>query len=287
MARRQGGLLAQIAEDVGDDRVSLSSLLQKCIVLGGQAGSETMRDWARSELNGYPGRDGVPDYRHVHAPVMAVITNLAGYNGIPTRIDPDVFSDQIRDIFRETAGDLEDAILPFGIGRLEGLASNGTDTHHLSTPSTVMAEMLNGHFVQPGSHVAQVYWSVSNDAILGTLSRIRTALADLVAELITRTPQDQDVPDKEAADRALQVVYNFETITGNVAAGSSGFAQTYSAGFDVTKVREFADLVTEIAACSVSTVASKPSLPQRTPSCTRQSKPPRLTRGAFAGPGTQ
>jgi hypothetical protein len=45
------GLLAQIeAGVVGNE--PLSSLLQKCIVLGGQAGSEKMRDWARHELNG-------------------------------------------------------------------------------------------------------------------------------------------------------------------------------------------------------------------------------------------
>jgi AbiTii len=37
------------------DTVPLSSLLQKCIVLGGKAGSEGMRDWARRELNGYGG----------------------------------------------------------------------------------------------------------------------------------------------------------------------------------------------------------------------------------------
>jgi hypothetical protein len=41
--------------------------------------------------------------------------------------------------------------------------------------------------------------------------------------------------------------YNFGDITGNVAAGSSNVTQNYNAGFDITKVREFADLVTEIA----------------------------------------
>ena len=40
MAHKRGGLLAQIEADVLDDRVALSSLLQKCIVLGGKAGSE-------------------------------------------------------------------------------------------------------------------------------------------------------------------------------------------------------------------------------------------------------
>ena len=40
--------------------------------------------------------------------------------------------------------------------------------------------------------------------------------------------------------------YKFGPITGNVAAGSSDVTQNYNAGFDITKVREFADLVTEI-----------------------------------------
>ena len=62
MAHRRGGLLAQIEAGVLDDIVPLSSLLQKCIVLGGQAGSEKMRDWARRELNGYA--CGVPILGH-------------------------------------------------------------------------------------------------------------------------------------------------------------------------------------------------------------------------------
>jgi AbiTii-like protein len=82
MANKRSGLLAQIERDVVDDRVPLSSLLQKCIVLGGQAGSEKMRDWARRELNGYAGAGTVPEYRHFHAVLMAVITNSAGYNAI-------------------------------------------------------------------------------------------------------------------------------------------------------------------------------------------------------------
>jgi hypothetical protein len=63
---------------VVDDEVPLSSLLQKCIVLGRQARSEKMRDWARQELHGYVGADTVPDYRHIPAALMAVITNSAG-----------------------------------------------------------------------------------------------------------------------------------------------------------------------------------------------------------------
>ena len=273
MARRRGGLLAQIEADLIDNRGSLSSLLQRCVVLGRRAGSEELRDWARWELNGYAGADTVPDYRHIHAVVMAVITNNAGYNAITQRIHEDVFGDQIRDIIRDVVGDIEDVPIPYGIGMLEELASQGTDMHRLSPPfSDVMADTLNEYNVAPNSRVAQVYWSVSNASLRSILVRVRTALADQVAELIPLTPQDQDVPDKQAPAQAIQInitgqrptihfgdwragdivthdsgsEYKFGPITGNVAAGSSGFTQNYSAGFDLTKVREFADLVAPI-----------------------------------------
>lgn len=274
MTKRRGGLPAQIEADLLDDSVPLSSLLQRCVVLGQQAGSEELRDWARWELNGYAdAADAVPSYRHVHAVLMAVITNNAGYNAMTQRISEDVFPDQIREVIRETVGDIEDTIIPYGIGMLEELASQGTDTHHLSPPfSIVMADTLNQFNMAPNSRVAQVYWPVPNAAFRGILSRVRTTLADRVAQLIALTPQDQDVPDKQATTQAIHLnitgdhptinfedrhtgdivtsssdsQYNFGPITGNVAAGSSDVTQNYNAGFDITKVSEFANLATEI-----------------------------------------
>jgi len=207
MAHRRSGLLAQIEADVVDDTVPLSSILQKCIVLGGQAGSETLRDWARRELNGYAGADTVPDYRHVPAAVVALITNNAGYNGITQRIKDSVFAPQIRDMLRENDVDLEDATFGGGIGELEALASQGTNEHHL-IPSwaSIVVDTLNEYHMAPNSRVAEVYWSVPNASIRGILVRVRTALAELVAELVALTPQDQEVPDKLAADQATQLV---------------------------------------------------------------------------------
>lgn len=270
MAGSRGGLLARIEADVVDNSVPLSSLLQMCIVLGGQAGSEKMRDWARQELNGYARADEVPDYRRVPAALMAFITNSAGYNGRPQRFSVSVFPRELQDMFRSDNVDLEVAIFNQGVGELESMASQSTEAHDIIPPwSNVIADTLNQHNMAPNSRVAEVYWSVSNASIRGILVRVRTALADLVAELITLTPQDQDVPDKLAADQAVQIVvnggrptihnhagdivthssdeYNFGDITGNVAAGSSNVAQNYNAGFDITKVREFADLAVEIA----------------------------------------
>jgi hypothetical protein len=206
MVHTRVGLLAQIEADVVDDSVPLSSILQKCIVLGGQAGSEKMRAWARQELNGYADADKVPDYRHVAAAAMVQITNSAGYNGITQRINDSIFPQQIRDIIRERGG-LENAILGQGIGELEAMAGQSTEEHGLIPPwSSLIADTLNRHNMAPHSRVAEVYWSVSNASIRGLLIRVRTALADLVAELITLTSRDQEVPDKLAADQAVQFV---------------------------------------------------------------------------------
>jgi hypothetical protein len=206
MAHKRAGLLAQIEAEVADDRMPLSSLLQKCIVLGGRAGSEKMRDWARQELNGYAGVDTAPDYRHVPAAVMAMITNRVGYNGMTQRIDDSIFPHQIREMIREKV-DLEDAILGEGVGVLEAMAEQGTDEHRLIPSwSSFIADTLNQFNMAPNSRVAEVYWSVSNASMRGVLVRVRTALAELVAELITLTPQDQEVPDKLAADQAVHFV---------------------------------------------------------------------------------
>ena len=63
------GLLADLQAGLRDDNGSTTSLLQKCILLGGQVGSERLRDWARQELKGYDRIDQVPKYRRVSAPL--------------------------------------------------------------------------------------------------------------------------------------------------------------------------------------------------------------------------
>jgi hypothetical protein len=233
MSHQREGLLAQIEAGVLDDKVPVSSLLQKCIVLGGQAGSERMRDWARGELNGYDSADSVPAYRHVRAALMIIITNSAGYNGMIQRIDDSVFPNQIREMFRDQGVSLEDAILPGGIGELEAMANQDKDFHDIIPAwSSIIVGMLNNGNRDPFSRVAEAYWAVSNAAIRGLLVQVRTALAELVAELIVLTPPDQEVPDKLAADQVTQFLITGDraTINYSVKAGRDAMV----AGRDAT-----------------------------------------------------
>jgi hypothetical protein len=214
MTHKRGGLLAQIEADVVDHTVPLSVILHKCIVLGGEAGSEKMRDWARQELNGY--EDGtVPKYRRLPAVLMVMITNSAGYNGRSVRLDPAVFPDQIHDMLRNKDIDLDNLVLNGGIGELEALTEQETDQHRFlpSFGGFLVYTLNERHMLASNSRAAEVYWSVSSASIRSLLVRIRTALAELVAELITLTPQDQEVPDKLAADQAVQFVITGDRAT--------------------------------------------------------------------------
>lgn len=211
MAHKRAGLLAQIEAAVLDDSVPLSSLLQKCIVLGGKAGSEKMRDWARQELNGYQDFQSIPNYRRLRAQVKLVITNLAGYNPITRPLSASDLDDQLRKILADSKVELEVVPLGTNIGELEALASSNEDVQLVPYWADVMLQLLNDRYIDSTtSRAASIYWSVSRASFQGLIVRVRTALSELAAELIALTPEDQEVPDKLAADQATQFV-----ITGN------------------------------------------------------------------------
>lgn len=224
MSSRTGGLLAQIEAGVLDDSVPLSTVLRKVIVLGGKAGSEKMREWARLELNGYVGsKEPLPSYRRIPAALHVRITNQAGYNAITQRINPSDLPE-----FMTEQVDVEEAGLGGGIGELEALAANhgGSDKPHWLSPSWsgVVVDYLNKYATDEFSVPVGVYWEVSHASIKGLLVRVRAALAELVAELASLTPGIHDVPTKAAADQAVQFVMTGERPTINITAQSAAIA---------------------------------------------------------------
>src|SRR4051812_4548435 len=62
-------LLEEIEQAALDDSADITGALRKCVALGGQSGSETLRAWATRELKGYSGSDELPEYRSVGAPI--------------------------------------------------------------------------------------------------------------------------------------------------------------------------------------------------------------------------
>jgi len=68
MVRRD--LLREIERGAHNPRSALAPLLRRCITLGGVTGSESLREWATSELMGYSDGDELPDYRRAAAPLV-------------------------------------------------------------------------------------------------------------------------------------------------------------------------------------------------------------------------
>jgi len=236
MVNWRDGVLGQIEAEVADSKVQLSSLLQRVVVLGGEAGSEKMRDWALQELHGYAHADTVPEYRRVAAALMAFVTNHAGYNGRPVQFHDSVFPDEVREFLRKKKVDLEEAVLGQGIGVIEAMADEGKDVHNIVPPwAPFIADTLNERNAVSNGRVGEVYLAVPNASVRGVLVRIHTALAQLVGELAALTPRGQEVPDRLAADQAVQFVVTGDRPVINYSAQRAGDGGTNVAVAGVTE----------------------------------------------------
>ncbi|MEV7092966.1 hypothetical protein AB0M80_08955 [Amycolatopsis sp. NPDC051045] len=235
MSGETESLLTQIAKDVVDEAVPLTVLLRKCLMLGAEAGSEKLREWATRELNGYVGAKTLPEYRQIAALMELHITNRYGHNGLTQRLQPSVLP---KEIFKDV--DIEIAMMAQGIGELEAMASNGEQQFRLSpTWASVIVAYLNKAHVDENSVVAAAYWVVPKASIQGMLSRIRTTLVELVAELVAQTPRDQAAPDKVTADEAVrQIVVNgdYSTITLQQSGDGGSITAVTASGADPTAI---------------------------------------------------
>jgi hypothetical protein len=191
-------LITQIEHDAIDHTVPVASALRKCVVLGGRSGSETLRDWATRELEGYLGYEGeLPRYRVIQAPLMvdgATMTGQVQHQQIPASSIPEF----ARQVVNET---LE---LRHGAGELEAFLQ-GDEIKLQPLAASDLVRIMNAEG-PPGQHIISLYWSVAPGAIRGVLDQIRTALTKLVAELRAAMPRDQDVPTSAQANQAVTIL---------------------------------------------------------------------------------
>lgn len=82
MRDQDHALLSKIEQAILDDNVTTTSILQKCIILGGRSGSTKLRDWATRELRGYGPDDQLAPYRRL-VPALCIDgqTAVSLFNG--------------------------------------------------------------------------------------------------------------------------------------------------------------------------------------------------------------
>jgi hypothetical protein len=175
--------------------------LQKCILLGGQVGSERLRDWARRELKGYDREDEIPEYRRFRAALcIDGVTIRSVVRGQP------ISAGELPDFARGKI--TEDVALGMALGELEDLSRGAEDIVRLQPPlAQELVRLWNHQRQQQGyDQITSLYWMISRSTITGVVSGVRTALNELVGELIATMPDDNESPTKQTVDAAVGFV---------------------------------------------------------------------------------
>lgn len=195
------GLLGAIERDLLNDK-PVAGLLRKFILLGGQAGSRELREWASKELRGYASGDELPSYRSIPAPIQ-----MDGMSPIAQVWGQRLGVSELPGFARH---DIDEHVnLTMGVGEIEALA------HHEHDGDTSVKFSLPGarelaRFMQQDApsriHIDALYWRVGRVAIEGVLDQIRTRLTELLAELRSLTSPTQEFPSAQQTDQAVNIV---------------------------------------------------------------------------------
>jgi hypothetical protein len=217
-------LLGEIEAGASDQKTPIGDLLRKVIILGGQAESAKMRDWATYELRGYGREDELPEYRVFTAPLQIDWMNMARWVRGET-----ISSLELPDFARDVITD--EVTLRYGIAQIEELARRCEpgDVVKLAPPgSQELVTLMNAK--RPGAQLERLYWGVSPVVLWGVADQVRTRLTAMIAEIRATMPQGMEIPSPEVANHAYQVaVEGSKRTTINFTAATGGSAVTASA----------------------------------------------------------
>ena len=192
-------LLDQIELGALNSKSDLAGLLRQCLVLGGRARSEALRDWARRELDGYRGADEeLPGYRWVTAPLL--VDGIHGYTQfrrkqISTMELPEFATDSFA----------KGLAMTFGVAELERIAA-GDESIDLQPAGMDDLTYFMNRSGEYGASIERVYFSVAPVAVHGILDTIRTNLVAMVGEIRAAGVDSTGIPAPAAADGAFNVV---------------------------------------------------------------------------------
>ncbi|OEV11446.1 hypothetical protein [Streptomyces nanshensis] len=201
MTKRARTLVGEIERDALDDSVPLSSVLRKCIALGGAVNSDQLREWAGKELRGYESEDEVPKYRIVGAPLK-----IDAFIGPRQITGQQISPNDLPAFAKKRIG--EEVRLRMGVRELEDSANVKPEKAYVQlTPggATDIARAIDQASGELFQKITALYWVVSKASIVGVLDQVRTTLTELVAELRVTVSDEESDPSSEAIGNALHV----------------------------------------------------------------------------------
>ncbi|WP_341925051.1 hypothetical protein [Nocardioides psychrotolerans] len=227
-------VLQSLRERVLDETEPLAGLLRKCLILGADTGSDSLRNWARLELNGYGDDDDVPSYRRLPNPTITY-DSMSG-NTWMTNGTMDAL--QLPAEAREHMPGYLACKQP--IEELEELAK--TKAVSMRTGHLSFSEMVWNSKLSPFQQVMNLRYSMTGSVFTGLVGQVRTKLVDIVADLTAGVPLTELPPtarvDEVMRERVGHVgdIYNTNVNypTGPTAVGQEAIAK--SEGMTVAEV---------------------------------------------------
>jgi hypothetical protein len=230
-------LLRSLRARLLDESEPLAGLLRACLLLGAETGSESLRQWARFELNGYGDDVELPSYRKIPSPVIQV-----DYMSGNMRATKQPYN-RLQLPAEAQKGVPEFMPLHQPIEELEKLSAQKS----LSFTGTGLAyaQTMWNKKLGPFQQITGMSFSVSGAVFSGVLGQIRTQLVDVVADLTAGTPL-AGLPRKDQVDAAvgqhIGTQYN-TTIHAPSGPTAIGADATASAGLSVDEAIRLLDAV--------------------------------------------
>ena len=175
-------LIIEIIEILSSDTGKLSDALIKTKVLLHKIGHKDLVPWVNSELNGYPDRDSVPEYRVLPAQVLVNASN--GAYRVTSRHIP---MGHLEEKHREA---VETAKMDQSLAVLEKFTEN--DSGHLQAHIPMESYGVLGKGLGNHYQIESAWSEISHASVLQILIQVRSRLLDFVLELNDQFPSELD-----------------------------------------------------------------------------------------------
>lgn len=173
-------LIGEIIEILSSDAGRLSDALIKTKVLLHKIGHKELVTWVNNELNGYPDRDSVPEYRVLPAQVLVNASNIA-YRITSQHIPMGHLDKKHRE-------SLETAKMDQSLAVLEKFAEK--DNGHLQAHIPMESYGILGKGLDNSYQIESAWSAISHTSVLQLLIQVRSRLLDFVLELNDQFPNE-------------------------------------------------------------------------------------------------
>lgn len=169
-------LIDEIRSDLTNESASLANTLRKAKILASNLGVSEFEEWVDSELNGYPNRSKVPDYRR------SLTHNIGTFSG--------PFQSGVKNVTLPTSflpepvkSFAEHLVFTEGVGELDEMLKGGEEGFKSTWPREYVIMAKDSTKMTNGMVLVDAYQPILPTHVAGVLDKIKNILLGFVLSL--------------------------------------------------------------------------------------------------------